>query len=668
MKPFAINIQGRVKNFSIPQSQPLLPLYEAIVNAFHAIDERKEADKDYIDPCITIEIERESQLSLLEGEENNPIQSIIITDNGIGFNGDNFGSFLESDSTYKEAIGGKGVGRFSWLVAFEKASVVSVFIDEDGQKVKRTFDFLPSSKGIDDELVECNSESIQTCVKLINYKGNYQKNAPKQLSTIATRILHYCLIYFLAEDCPRVILKDNYNSINLNALFRERISAEENVERFSIEDQPFELLHVKVEDVSMSQNQLFLCANDRLVETKDLSKYITDLDRSVYDKNGFWYIGVLKGKYLDDNVDMNRLSFRIPDGGFVKDLINTMSMDRILEECTRRIQNHLSIYLTPISEEKKTSIRNYVTNKAPQFRHLLKYMPAEIASIKPNLSEEKLDDELHRIKRKFDVETRHQNEILLKDFKDGVISSDEYQARFMAQIERVSDANSAALAEYVAHRKIILDLLSEAISKQDSGKYELEKYIHNLIYPMRSTSDEEPYDRHNLWLLDEKLAYCSYISSDIPFDNNPAEKRTDILVLDKPVAVSEGKNDGTEYDTIIVFEIKRPMRNDYSDSENPVLQLYNYVEKLKTNKVTDKNGRLIRVGNNTKFYLYAVCDVTDKLQRAISHLGVFKQTPDRLGYYGYHDGFNAYIEILPFDKIINDAQKRNRVLFETLGL
>lgn len=185
---------------------------------------------------------------------------------------------------------------------------------------------------------------------------------------------------------------------------------------------------------------------------------------------------------------------------------------------------------------------------------------------------------------------------------------------------------------------------------------------------MRSTSDEEIYDRHNLWLLDEKLAYCSYISSDIPFDNNPAEKRTDIMMLDKPVAVSEGKNDGTEYDTIIVFEIKRPMRNDYSDSENPVLQLYNYVEKLKTNRVTDKNGRLIRVGNNTKFYLYAVCDVTDKLQRAIAHLGVFKQTPDRLGYYGFHDGYNAYIEILPFDKIINDAQKRNRVLFETLGL
>ena len=470
------------------------------------------------------------------------------------------------------------------------------------------------------------------------------------------------------ENCPSVILKDSFDSINLNSLFKEKISTEENIDTFIIEDQKFELLHVKVEDVSINQNQLYLCANDRLVETKDLSKHITDLDRSLFDKNGFWYIGVLKGKYLDDNVDMNRLSFSIPEGGFVKDLLSLISMDRIIEEATGKVQNYLHDFLQPISEEKKVTISNYVTKKAPQFRHLLKYMPEDIDRIKPNLSEEKLDDELHKIKRKFDVEVRKQNESLLKEMKEGIVSSDEYQARFATQIQKVSDANSAALAEYVTHRKIILDLLTEAIHKNDNGKYELEKYVHNLIYPMRSTSDDEPYENHNLWLLDEKLAYCTYISSDIPFDNNPKEDRTDILMLNKPVAVSEGANDGTEYDAIVVFEIKRPMRNDYTDSENPILQLYKYVEKLKTNSVTDKNGRVIHVGATTKFYLYAICDITSNLESVIAHSGILKKTPDKMGYYGYHDGYNAYIEILPFDKIINDAQKRNRVFFDKLGI
>lgn len=44
MRPFSINIRGRVKNFNLPKNQPLVPLFEAIVNAIHAIDERKSTD------------------------------------------------------------------------------------------------------------------------------------------------------------------------------------------------------------------------------------------------------------------------------------------------------------------------------------------------------------------------------------------------------------------------------------------------------------------------------------------------------------------------------------------------------------------------------------------------------------------------------------------------
>lgn len=32
MRPFSINIRGRVKNFNLPKNQPLVPLFEAIVN------------------------------------------------------------------------------------------------------------------------------------------------------------------------------------------------------------------------------------------------------------------------------------------------------------------------------------------------------------------------------------------------------------------------------------------------------------------------------------------------------------------------------------------------------------------------------------------------------------------------------------------------------------
>ena len=61
----------------------------------------------------------------------------------------------------------------------------------------------------------------------------------------------------------------------------------------------------------------------------------------------------------------------------------------------------------------------------------------------------------------------------------------------------------------------------------------------------------------------------------------------------------------------------------------------------------EEYGRVIRVGQNTKFYLYAVCDITTTLEQILDFHD-FSQTPDKLGYYKYNDKMNAYIEILSY--------------------
>lgn len=251
--------------------------------------------------------------------------------------------------------------------------------------------------------------------------------------------------------------------------------------------------------------------------------------------------------------------------------------------------------------------------------------------------------------------------------KNDMMSSSDYDTVFKEQIRKISDLNSAALAEYVAHRRAILDLFEHGLFAKEDGKFNKEKYMHELIYPMRTSSEAIEYESHNLWLIDEKLSYCSYISSDIPYDNNPKEERSDILILDRPVAVSDDSNDGSEFDTIIIFELKRPMRDDYTDSENPITQLYDYVIKIREGRAKDKYHRPIRAGANTKFYLYAICDVTDKLQRLIFQHG-FTPTPDKMGYFRFNDSLNSYMEILSYNKILNDTKKRNRILFQKLGI
>ena len=52
----------------------------------------------------------------------------------------------------------------------------------------------------------------------------------------------------------------------------------------------------------------------------------------------------------------------------------------------------------------------------------------------------------------------------------------------------------------------------------------------------------------------------------------------------------------------------------------------------------------------------------DKLQSTYG----FDETIDGLGMFRMKD--NQYIEVLTYDKILNDAKKRNKILFDKLGL
>lgn len=429
MRPFSINIRGRVKNFNLPKNQPLVPLFEAVVNAIHAIDERKSADTSF-EGRIVVKILRSEQSVIEDTGELPPIQSFEIIDNGIGFNETNITSFMESDSTYKAKIGGKGVGRFSWLIAFEKAEIESIYSEEDGY-VKRAFDFSVSNTEINDTLTDCTGYSDnQTTVRLLNYVKPYTDNVPKRGMTIAMRIIQHCLVYFISDDCPQVILQDIDEIYNLNHIFKEKIRSEANSKTIVLNDETFELLHVRAEEATINGNKLYLCAHNRLVETKELDKYITDLDRQIFEKSGFWYVGVLRGRYLDEAVDMNRLSFNIPDGGPLESMANMITMDQIMRAVVVEVNEFLKDYLQPIATGKIQRITDYVTHRAPQFRHLLKYMPEAISKIKPNLSEDKLDDELHRIKRDFDRTTDEENTQLLDELNKGVISSSEYIQKF----------------------------------------------------------------------------------------------------------------------------------------------------------------------------------------------------------------------------------------------
>ncbi len=171
------DLEGKINNLSHFKTEALFPVFEAIVNSIHAIEERDSNERGEI--TVRIIREKSVQASLDENSNDKKEISVIknfeIEDNGIGFDKKNFDSFCTADSTYKISKGGKGVGRFYWLKAFERVEIFSVY-EEEKIKKERRIKFTKKG-GIDEtfnDIVDSKTPQ-KTFVKLIGFKEEYRK-------------------------------------------------------------------------------------------------------------------------------------------------------------------------------------------------------------------------------------------------------------------------------------------------------------------------------------------------------------------------------------------------------------------------------------------------------------------------------------------------------------
>src|SRR5690606_39069795 len=124
------NLKGRLRNTSLPKSHGLMPVFEAVVNSIHSIEEKKNSDNGR----VILRINRATQESLdFDAKSLPPILGFTMTDNGCGFDETNFKSFETLDSDHKIDKGCRGVGRLMWLKVFDLVEVESHFVDANGQ-------------------------------------------------------------------------------------------------------------------------------------------------------------------------------------------------------------------------------------------------------------------------------------------------------------------------------------------------------------------------------------------------------------------------------------------------------------------------------------------------------------------------------------------------------
>ena len=401
----------------------------------------------------------------------------------------------------------------------------------------------------------------------------------------------------------------------------------------------------------------------------DLGKYSINTD-----EENFYYQAFIVGIKLDQHVDLERVGFTFPTEEDEEDeLFDELTLSNIRNNAIEVMEKLLSVYLNQVREAKMKKYRPTINEEMPQYRSVLNFRSDAVKKLPPNMTKQKLDIELYKIEADWKTEVRKLGIKLLDEKKD-ITNLDEYKEKYEKFLTEFNEIGQSELARYVVHRKSVIDLLEDLLNKNDEDKFTDEDIVHSIFFPIRSSSDDVPFGKQNLWLIDERLAYHSFLASDkrfkkikdIELDNSD---RTDLLIYNDALAFTD--NQKSPFSSFTIVEFKKPMRNDYQDydpKKNPIEQTEKYIEALLEGKVKDRYGRFVNVDKNTPFYCYIVCDITPTLE-GILQRREFNHTPDGQGYFLFKNlYYNAYFEVIPFDKLLTDAQRRNRIFFDKLGI
>lgn len=664
-----LNIQRVVENIK-SGTTIYTPVVDVIVNAIEAIEAKEKTEGK-----VTIFVRRSKQTEI--GGGTPAVEGFEITDNGIGFTDENRESFDTLYSDQKIAVGGKGFGRFVCLKYFEDVSVDSDFQDGDVFK-KRTFRMGKKNDIIIDEYIQpSDAEATGTTVSLQTIKSNFPD---KNLEVIAARLVEKLLPYFITQDyvCPRieVVEEDASSSIILNNYVNNGLASiimEVNVSdsNFTLTgqvcgDQHFVVRVFKFYNPGSRKSKISLVAHKREVEDTAIDNYIPEFAEEFYDKadgdndtksRNYIIKAYVFGEYLDKHVSFERGGFNFRKDGDLLLGISQTEIERAASDIARRA---VGDDISGRQEKKTARVRDYVEENAPWHRETLKDLDLTSLPFRPTPEE----IEITLQKAKFNKENLIKREVtkLLAE-----TNLEKHQADVTKIVEKITDTSRNDLVHYIALRRHVLELFKKSLEFNTDGTYSSEGIVHDIIFPRKGDSETTSFEDHNLWIVDERLNFTKYISSDMTL-NGPKSERPDLIAYDQRVLF---RGDNEPSNPVTIFEFKKPQRDDFvnpSSKEDPVDQIVRYVNHIKDGDFKTPEGRAILIGENTPFYGYVICDLTSKVKTWLHREKDFTPMPDNLGWFKWYGNIHLYIEVLSWDKVLKDARMRNQIFFHKLKI
>lgn len=672
---------------------PLQPLYEAFTNSLESIELRKRSGADfrpyiYIDFFFDVTIE----------EENSDLNKIVITDNGIGFDDENF-SRLQIFKDDTKGFSNRGSGRLQFLHSYILAKYESWYRQEE-QYLKRVFtlskveDYLNHKSILKlEEEAPSDTEEVKTRLTLYSLREASDKKfyKDKTIDEIKSAILDHYLMQFCAyaEQLPSI----NINYIQYDKVVESRVISKDDIPVPTVEDKTIEIPVSKIsEDMKrieltddnipitvksfklpsnrVKRNAVKVTCKKELIDSVKIKMSCLPPELSIEDQH---YLFLLSSEYFDENIGDTRDAFEILNKTDFKKrakFYGSITPQILLDDIEEKVNETAVELFTEISEQEEIHQQRLQDLRTT-------YMLSEEA-----LADADINDSVEDILSKAYVydakliakqDAAYQEKVVQLESLD--TTSDTYKDDLEHLVEELTKSIplqcKESLSRYVTHRSLVLDLFDKLIHKETQVQREAErkmdeKLIHNLIF----TQHSEDSASSDIWMLNEDYLYYRGYSehklSEILIDGKPLFKEI-VDEEEERYLNSLGEHRLTKRPDILLFPSEHKcviieLKSLEANLSNYLLQITKYASFIRSYTTDDFYI--------DTFYGYLIGEALEpKDVRAADN--DFKYDPKFNFCYrpsksiaclwdesGHHDG-TIYTEALSFSVMLERARKRN---------
>lgn len=658
MKHKTIDLTSEVNRAALPDGLHgfLFPMYEAISNAFHSIEERWED-----------ELERNGRLDVVFDELK---REVTVADNGNGFDEGNLTAFLTPLTGNKYQRGGKGFGRFMAFKVYSRVFYSSGQKEADGMLTKGCYRYEPFSS--DDNLVTikesdgagAHSHEMGVTVLMQSPKADFEdyfvlegkdRKYHHTAEDIVSAVLDHFLIEFIQKKVPKhFTLTIQGATFNLYEYFHSSLSVGGNrKEEILIGNElvVFEFDYFKVGEEHAKKHRLYFYANNRAAsELENISSGLNPkpfIEGEGDDVTKYFYLVAVSSGFFKSSQSRDRITNlhgKVDHNGKKKSI-----KDHLITHAKSHVLDLETAYTSDRRAKMQADVDHLIAIDPLLRRGLAGKTSADFVK-KRGITEDReqlaRDLFVERYRQKFDF-TKLNSETSIDDLVHVVRN-------------KIPEDAKEALAVYVAYRNHVIQIFQQLLNREEDG-LATEDMVHQLIYPRYRDSEQIDYSSHNLWLIDDDLAYARYISSDRTPDGNARKKGEyahDLLV--------NNEND------LLVVEMKRPQKEGYDNSKeantnNPVGQLKRQILDIrKKKKVKDSKGCDVDIAPDAMVRGYLLADWNDSLESYLSMEDFkFSNFGGKMAY-RYYDNLNLMIEVIAFNRLVDRASNRNEAFVKML--